>query len=640
MKFNHKFALLPLVAALTACGTVTPDIRKEIDKDIAVHKKAMETPLQPAPANEAHRASEVRGKLTPIAVVSNVRSGNWLKKTQVELKINAPTPLTAVVEKLTAQGLNIVSDLPLQNYTYSGRINRTDAETALKVVLISAGLDYQTDDARKLVVIKPMSSRTWNLNIGNRRSSFSSDGLSSNTSSNSTGNSGSSSSGSGSGSSSNNSTNNGSSSGSGSNSTNSGNNNSSGDSSSGSTMSSGSSSNGTNVASSEDFWSSLSKELNNRLNVLLPRNQVAQSGIGMQQPIVPAMSGMPGMQNPQMQGMPGMPPMMNTPTIGSGNAQGSELYVKRTIGTYSLNPETGAITVQAPHWILDDLDVYIKNTQEMYNTDISFTGEIVLFTSSKSDSEGFDLSAFASWAGGKYAAVVSNGALGGITMSLPSASSSGSVTAGGQTVGGPLAGMRYKNGADALQIFNAYLAQVGKVSVMQRPRISTTSGVPGEFSKKYTDYFNTVSQQAAAGGTGSAATATTNTLVPVDLGTDLRINPRIDVATGLVRAQLTLYQDIQSGTKTIPQTITVGNSSVAVNTTIPIITKQKISGEVLLRDGDLIIVGGQSEDRLSTTENGIPGQDGPMGGVLGTKNASRDAQTYYFALRVNVTKRK
>jgi len=176
---------------------------------------------------------------------------------------------------------------------------------------------------------------------------------------------------------------------------------------------------------------------------------------------------------------------------------------------------------------------------------------------------------------------------------------------------------------------------------VQKPMITTTSGVPGVFSKKLITYYNTVSQQAAAGGTGSAATATTNILNQVELGTDLRINPRIDIASGLVRAQISLNQAIQSGSLTIQQTVNNGVSVSSIPTTIPLITKQNVSAEVLLRDGDLVILGGQQEENLQTNSNGLPGDEGPVsGGVLGVRNATSDIQTYYFAMRVSVKKRQ
>jgi hypothetical protein len=74
----------------------------------------------------------------------------------------------------------------------------------------------------------------------------------------------------------------------------------------------------------------------------------------------------------------------------------------------------------------------------------------------------------------------------------------------------------------------------------------------------------------------------------------------------------------------------------SVTQSIPLPRELKLGGEVLLRDGDLIIVGGQTEDSLQTNENGVPGPDGPIGGVLGTKRSTRSGGTYYFALKVTI----
>ena len=607
------------ILVLQGCASINPSVNEDIAKNQTDHKSALHRPLQlAAPVS---RVREVTGVMMPVTEILSAKEGKWLKQLQVQLDIRTPTPMTAIIQKLAGQGINITSDLQLDSYSYMGKINPTDATTALQIILGSVGLDYKLDDSRKLVQIKPLTSKTWYLNIGNRKSSYSSDGQASNGGQNpsSTPSPNSSDGANGMGASANNASGN----------------NAGGPATSASSSSakSNTSSGSTSVASSDDFWSSLSKELTNRLTIMVPGTPATSFGGGS--PVPPPQFnavGQPGVQVPSLSQQPF--PRPPTPT-----GQTTDLYVKKMVGTFALNPETGAVTIQAPHWLLQDFDSYFVRVQDMYNTDITFSGELVLLTNKRSDSQGLDLAAFATWAGGKYAAVISNNALGGITMSLPGNGIIPTLAATSQQVGGALAGFQVQNTTNAMNVFNAYLAEHGKVSVIQRPLITTTSGVPGIFSKKYTDYYNTVSQQSAAGGTGSAATATQNTLVPVELGTELKINPRIDISTGLIRAQLNLNQSIQSGTKNIPQTITFGNNAASVTTSIPLITRQTISGEILLRDGDLIVVGGQTEDNANTDENGLPGQDGPIGGVFGVKKASRGAQTYYFALRVSVSKR-
>ncbi|WP_137922301.1 hypothetical protein [Hydrogenophaga sp. 2FB] len=613
-----KFSALAAVMLAAGCSSNHALVKKEIDS----RERAATAMQEPRQLVANSRVVEIRGARTPVMHLSNAKGSEWLKRQRVAINVRSPITLAAVVESLAAQGVNVSSELKLNAYSFVGRINETDAETALKIILGSTGLDFVVDDVRKVVVVRPMSSRTWYLNIGNRKSNFTSEAekgsvLSQNNNTDPLGNQNSNGSGGG-------------------NSYNGMQGNQS------DTKVAGA---GAGVSTQDDFWSSLSKEFESRLSVLVPREMVAATApSGAANMTVPPLPGAMGI--PQV--APMVPPQasnMAAPSVSGGspgvNAPEDENgFVKRQVGSFSVNPETGSVTVQAPTWILNDLDVYIKRVQEMYNTDITFSGEVILVTTNREDSEGVDLNAFAQFASGKFGFVVQNNALGGLTLST-AAGALAALTAPNQPVGGALVGMQYNNGKNALQIFNAFLSEQGNVSVVQRPLITTTSGVPGVFSKKFTDYYNTISQEAVAGSTGAPVTATRNNLIPVDFGTELRINPRIDVSTGLIRAQLTLNQALQSGSKTIQQTITAGTSSVNVPTVIPIVTRQNLSGEILLRDGDLVVVGGQSEDSGNTNVNGLPGQNGPIGaGIFGVKQSAQTKQTYYFALRVSVNKRK
>lgn len=614
----YKLSIIATAVVLAGCSANHELVRKEIETNQSKAKPVVEMPKQMVVPS---RVTEIRGAQTPVAYLANAKGSDWLKKQRVAINVRNPITLAQVVESLAAQGVNITSELKLTAYTFAGRVNETDAETALKIILGASGLDFVSDDERKVVVIRPMSTRTWYLNIGNRKSQFTAEAakgsvLASGNDVDPLG---------------------------GGNSQTSNRQQFGANTVDPSTQVAGA---GAGVSAQDDFWASLSKEMDSRLSLLVPREMAPKEGAEQAVGVPPLPGGVAPMPAVQpMQGMPGVNGQTNVSTLGGGSPGATAPddengYVKRQVGSYSINPDTGAVTVQAPSWILSDLDGYIKRVQEMYNTDLTFAGEVLLVTTNKDDSEGVDLNAFASFASGKLGFVVQNNALGGLTLST-AAGMLPNLSAPNQPVGGALVGATYNNGRNALQVFNAFLSQHGNVSVVQRPLISTTSGVPGIFSKKFTDYYNTISQEAVAGSTGAPVTATRNNLVPVDFGTELRINPRIDVATGLIRAQLTLNQALQSGSKTVQQTITAGNNSVTVPTTIPIVTRQNLSGEILLRDGDLVVVGGQSEDSGQTTANGLPGQNGPLGaGVFGVKQTQQTRQTYYFALRVSVNKRK
>src|SRR5690606_10346366 len=102
----------------------------------------------------------------------------------------------------------------------------------------------------------------------------------------------------------------------------------------------------------------------------------------------------------------------------AGGGSGT-LCSEQTLGNFSVNPSTGAVTVQAPHWVMDDIDKYLTNVKSDHGVTMVFEGMLILVNSSREKSEGLDLQAFASFANGELGMVVNNNALGGVTVSTP-----------------------------------------------------------------------------------------------------------------------------------------------------------------------------------------------------------------------------
>lgn len=602
-------ALALLAVTNVGCTTLTPNEKFKDAPELAAKARVRETtPL--VKAKEVRAAEERRAYIPLTPRVSS--SGNFLKKMSASLSAFNSVPLSEVLRSLSSQGINIVSDMPLDRYTYTGyALKNVDAETALRAVLATAGLDFNVDNVRKTVNIRPMSSKTWYLNLGNRRSTYASGSAQGSTGGAPVSSGGGPGTGGAAGALS----------------------------ASPNSMTSGSSS----IASQDDFWLSLKTELDTRLRVLV---QDTKSSGGSAQSYAPPPN-MPALPMPG-QLISGVPPSMAQiqpqPSFGAqqqGAAMVSDGYVSRLVGTYALNPETGAVTIQAPSWILNDLDVYFKRIQEMYNTDITFSGELIVLNTEDVSSEGLDISAFARAARDRYGMVIQNNALGGVTLSdaIPG-SRLRQVTAAAQAVSGPLLGVI--SPLDGLQLFSAYLSNLGRVNVIQKPVLSTTSGVPSDFRRTVTRYYNTVSQETAGGGSGSASVGTVNNLVPIELGTVLRVNPRIDISTGLIRAQIELVQTSQSGTQNVQQSLTAGSTVQQVTSPMPIITKIIYSGEALLKDGDLAVMGGQTESASSDTKEGVTGlMNTPVvAGAFGKTSLSKQGSVFYFALKVTVNKRK
>lgn len=649
-----KHAGLPLAALsvlLTGCATMTNGSDRANDAVAAAQSRsrtvlgaAAAGPVATKDSNfDDGRVKLLPGKFIPTRPVAPAASGSWLRDIKnISLSSSSKgIPVSQVIAVLSARGVNINSELPLHTYIYSGVINATDAENFLQIVLGTVGLDFVVDDVRHVVTIRPVSSRTWFFNVGRRSTSYSAGGgaqgggqgggmqgaqqgmaQSGQQSGTGTGN---------------------------------GNGNQA---QMGGAMAGGGASGGAggelndmdgslSVRTNDSFWTSLESEIKSRMTILVPVTPSGPTAASIGAMPMPALSASPSGAQPPLPAAallgiqvsqagatrtaPAVPP--------SGPESGVVSYMPRLLGSYAFNPDTGAVSVQAPTWILNTLDAYFTRIQAMYNAEISFEGQLILISNNDSASEGFDVSGFAKWLGGKYSFLAANNPLGGVTISFPDAA--GKITTGSAnapTVNGPTLGLAR---TDGLHLFNAYLQERGKYSVIQRPALATTSGVPAEFKKTTTRYFNTVTQETSS-STTSSSVATKNIINAIELGTVLKVNPRLDMSTGMVRTQLVLTQVTQTGNQQIPQSITSGTTTQTYVATIPIVTRLKYQGETLMKDGDLIIVGGQQEDSANLSENGLPGMEGPNigGGFTGARSSTLNTQTYYFALQVRINKRK
>lgn len=637
-----RLPMASLSVLLTGCAALTNGSDRANDAVAAAQSRSRTiisaaavaaTPAKDTNADDG-RVKLLPGKFIPTRPVAAASTGSWLRDIKnVTLTSSAKgIPVSQVVAVLSARGVNINSELPLHTYIYSGVINATDAENFLQIVLGTVGLDFVVDDERRVVTVRPVTSRTWYFNVGRRSTSYSAGGSTQGGGMQGgqtapgqqaqQGNTGSQSQMGGSAP-------------------------TGGGSASGSTEltdTDGSMS----VQTNDSFWSSLESEIKSRMTILVPVTPTGPAPVMMGALPLPALSASPSGVQPPLPTAAMMAGQIAPPNAAvrtapaappTGPESGVVSYMPRTLGSYSFNPDTGAVSVQAPSWILAPLDAYFTRIQGMYNAEISYEGQLILISNNDSASEGFDVSGFATWLGGKYSFLAANNPLGGVTISFPdSPGKMITAAANAPSVNGPTLGMAR---TDGLRLFNAYLQERGKYSVIQRPALATTSGVPAEFKKTTTRYYNTVTQETSS-STTSSSVATRNLLSSIELGTVLKVNPRLDMSTGMVRTQLVLTQVTQTGNQQIPQTITAGNTTQTYVATIPTVTRLKYQGETLMKDGDLIIVGGQQEDSANLSENGLPGMSGPNigGGFTGGRQSTLNTQTYYFALQVRINKRK
>ncbi|MCP4022655.1 MAG: hypothetical protein GY729_12500 [Desulfobacteraceae bacterium] len=348
------------------------------------------------------------------------------------------------------------------------------------------------------------------------------------------------------------------------------------------------------IQAKNEFWKSLNDSVTQRLKILVPQSQV----------------------------------------IGDdSDGAGTELYQEVTIGKFALNPEIGSIQIQAPRHVQKEMKAYINRVNNMYNAQIKFTGKLFAMTLDDNETRGFDINIFKEIAElNGYNFLFQNNALGGVTISP-----NGNITLGNPTAGNN--GLFGVSKPQSFEMFHAFLSELSNVAVLQEPVLSTSSGIPAKFQKFETKYYNTYSQTSSSGDSG-VAVATSNELVPVQFGTILSINPYLDIDKGMVRAQISWEQSLQSGVQTINQVISeTDGSSRDIPIEIPNVTEATYSGEALLKDGDMIIIGGQKETFSRLDDSGTTGlKDSFLSPFVSKKKYTNQDVVYYFALHMQVVK--
>lgn len=604
-----------VVAGIAGCTTQVGEFSERSNRhshELEEWKKRMEQP----------RDDRVRITSLPSAGERiKLEKHRWLKDKRITLALprdGGSVTASALAQMLKSKGINIMSSLPLDTYHYSGfGVGNVDGESALRMLFGPMGLDYDINDEGKYVVITPMRSRTFFIKLGERKTKYRSGTMTGNV-----GGGGSSSSGSG-----------GASSGSSADMGGLG----SGGGSSSSGVSTGLDTGSGEVSVEGDFWENIKTELASMLKQCVPTasSAVAVSATSSLPPLPPEMGGGIGIEQQFLQQI-----QQPAPPVASADNK-DQLCREQTIGNYSVNPSTGAITIQAPHWVMDSIAKYLEGVKSDNAVTLIYEGMLIAVTSLKEKSEGIDLQAFASFANGELGMVVNNNALGGITVSAPSTGVPPIAMPGTPAVAGSIIGLQKLTGNPA-QAFLAYLEANAEYSIKQKPRLAVTNGVPGEFAQYDTLYYNQISQETSSGSTGGALVGTTNTLVPFKVGTLLRIVPYYDTEKGIARSPITFSQSVQTGSFESTQYITDSSgNTTGVPSYIPLIRDSNYAGEVLMRDGDMLIIGGQVSESSDSSGSGIPGYNSRgniLSGLMGQKRHKDQVNTYYLALTLKVNK--
>lgn len=582
---NHKkstlqTALLPIAAVLLMSGCTA----------LELNAKGVDVPM---PGDDSRQQSEVKTQKAERLLAEQIANqskpkieimdrhffadqrvhkremGEWLAKIPFDMPIDTSTrsvSLKDILKVFAASGVSIGSTVPVDNFEYAGlAIRHSNARTALNIILSTVGVDYRVNDDDKTVQIVPMPRKSYHLSINNRTAEYS--------------------------------------------------NQSSESGEGGSAASSG-------ISSTNNFWNTLSDEVENRCQILVPVKKQSET-LASSSPVIMGASADAALINGLQSGVGG--------AAAASDDDDDEMY--RTIETcvYSINPNTGTITVQGPKWVHSDLAEYFDRVNLAMNTRITLSTRIVLMKDTETRSTGVDFNALKTSAAGKGFAVQNN-ALGGVTLS-------NIVDKGLSSFSAPGAAAQSFVGytADGMQAVMGWLETQGKLTTEMEPTITTVSGVPTTFERVSPIVYFRYTQEASDGD-GATGVSITSEEVVRQVGSTIRVNPTYDIERKVVRTQIGIDQRYLTGWQDEVNYLSAGGNIQTVPVRVPMIDKISMNGELLLRDGETVVVGGQ---RFNSTEMGEKGVTGMrkipfIGNLFGSSSDEVETFTYYAIMTVHI----
>jgi type II secretory pathway component GspD/PulD (secretin) len=164
---------------------------------------------------------------------------------------------------------------------------------------------------------------------------------------------------------------------------------------------------------------------------------------------------------------------------------------------------------------------------------------------------------------------------------------------------------------DKLSVVMDYLNSLKEVELLSAPRVTTMNRKPAVIVDLLTQTFNTevynILQTSEAGFGGTPTTSLTQNLgfQSFNFGITLSVTPQIS-GTDMVRMWLNPQVTTKVGEDEFTQTAVVNGDTITSTMRFPRTTVQSVWTNVLVHDGDTLILGGLITDQTSKGEEKLP----------------------------------
>jgi general secretion pathway protein D len=275
---------------------------------------------------------------------------------------------------------------------------------------------------------------------------------------------------------------------------------------------------------------------------------------------------------------------------GTQVVENAETAASVTGGDISVLPDVGtnSLVIRAPSVVLQDM-LEVVDRLDIPRAQVHIQAIIVEMSDSRAAELG--LTWAIDGAGGNQAAVLTNfsGTVGGILqLAQVGAGDTPDPTAIGDGASAAVGNLS-DSGTSWAAVVSA-LRGDGETNIMQLPELVVLDNEEGLITVGQNVPFRTGEYTNAGQGAGGAVNPF-STIQRQDVGTSLTITPRINEGTGM---RLSIIQEVSSLT----------SSSIASDV---ITNKRRIETQVFVNDGDILVLGGLTDDQLRSNEQRVPG---------------------------------
>lgn len=360
-----------------------------------------------------------------------------------------------------------------------------------------------------------------------------------------------------------------------------------------------------------EFWQTLQEELEKKLTILVPE----QGAVTLNSPVLPT-----ALTSSQEFGYP-------IPT----EAKSFSGYKEVKVGKVSINSVTGNITVSAPKNIRDRVVAYLNKIDKAINTRIQANVRVVSVIRSESETAGIDIAGLID-VGSDYGLMLGNDTLGNLVITDPT---KGFNVSASNSLTNSLMGISKNDGT--FSAFIDYMQSQGSTRSLSEVTTSVRSGRTVTVSRTTNEpRINSSSQNSTTDG-GTTTGGTTNSITNTETGVTTTITPVYDQKRGVVHSLVNVKLVLDAGETVQAEPLSTGSEIEIIERTLKNTDVIDLQTETLSKDGELIIAGGFTTQKVKESESGIKGiKDSFLGGLFGKARRDIEYIDYYIVVETRV----